>query len=262
MSYLKGKFLKGFVEAFLTGMILIDLEKAFDTIDLEMLLQKMKAIRFSKETLQWFGSYLSEQVFLANIESKLTDFEKNSYGVSQGFISGPIWFLIYVKNMPKAVKSTLLYADDSSILYQHKEVDEIEKHLNKDFEHFCGWHVDNKLNIHFSENKTKLILFASKRRSKCVRQLNIRYNHINIKQHSQVTYLRCVLDERMSSEPMALKIINKVNGKLKLKLTEKIDIPQNSFAECSAMFLFSHTLIMRVPPGTLISMKNRKRKHK
>ena len=67
--------------------------------------------------------------------------------------------------MPQAVKSTiLLYADDSCILYQHKEVDEIEKHLNKDFENICDWFVDNKLSIHFGKDKTKSILFASKRR--------------------------------------------------------------------------------------------------
>ena len=79
----------------------------------------------------------------------------------------------------------------------------------------CDWFVDNKLSIYFGEDKTKSILFASKRKSKNVRQLNIRYNHINIKQHSQVTYLGCVLDERMTCEPMALRVINKINGKLK-----------------------------------------------
>ena len=47
-------------------------------------------------------------------------------------------FLIYVSDMPQAVTlSLLLYADDSCILYQHKEVDEIEKHLNKYFENIC-----------------------------------------------------------------------------------------------------------------------------
>ena len=116
MSSLTDIVLKGFVKGLLTGMILIDLQKAFDTIDREILLQKMKTIRFSKGTLQWFRSYLSEQVFLANIEIKLTDFEKNSYEVPQGSILGPILFLNYVKNMPQAVKSTLLYADDSCIL--------------------------------------------------------------------------------------------------------------------------------------------------
>ena len=72
-----------------------------------------------------------------------------------------------------------------------KEVDGIEKQLNKYFEKNCDWFLDNKLSRHVSEDKTKSTLFASKRRTKNVCQLNIRYNHINIKQHSQVTYLRC-----------------------------------------------------------------------
>ena len=65
--------------------------------------------------------------------------------------------------MPQAVRSTLfLHADDSCILYQHKEVEEIEKQLNKDFENICDWSVDNKLSIYFGEDKTKSILFANK----------------------------------------------------------------------------------------------------
>ena len=203
-------------------MILIDLQKAFDTIDQEILLQKRKAIRFSKGTSQWFRSYLSEGIFLANIESKLSDFGKISFGVPQGPILRPLLFLIYVNDMPQAVKSTLLlYADDSCILYQHKKVDEIEKQINEDFENICDWFVDSKLSMHFGEGQTKSILSVSKRRSKNVRQLNIRYNHINIKQHLQVKYLGLLLDERMSCEPMALKVINKINGKLKFLYRKK-----------------------------------------
>ena len=82
---------------------------------------------------------------------------------AQGSILGPLLFLIYVSDMQQAVKSTLLlYTDDSCILYQHKEADEIEKYLNKDFENICDWLVDNKLTIHLGEDKTKSILFASK----------------------------------------------------------------------------------------------------
>ena len=91
---------------------------------------------------------------------------------------------------------------------------QIEKRLNDYFENVCDWFVDNKLlSIHFGDDKTKSILFASKRRAKNIRQLNIKYKDINIKQHSEVTYLGCVLDETMSGEPMALKVINKINGK-------------------------------------------------
>ena len=83
---------------------------------------------------------------------------------------------------------------------------QIEKRLNEDFENLCDWFVDNKLSIHFGEDKTKSILFASKRRAKNICQLNIKYKDINIKQHSEVTCLGCVLDETMSVEPMALKV--------------------------------------------------------
>ena len=100
-------------------------------------------------------------------------------------------------------------------MFQHKEVEEIERVLNNDFENICDWFVDNKLSIHFSEDKTKSILFASHRKIKTIKKLNMKYQDIEIKQHSQMTYLGCVMDETMSGEPMTLKVINKINGKLK-----------------------------------------------
>ena len=71
------------------------------------------------------------------------------------------------------------------------------------------------MSIHFGEDKTKSILFASTRRAKNIRQLNIKYKEMNIKQHSEVTYFGYMLDETMSGEPMVVKVINKINGKLK-----------------------------------------------
>ena len=62
--------------------------------------------------------------------------------------------------------------------------------------------MDYKLSISFGEDKTKSILFASKQKSKNVHQLNSRYNHINIKQHLQVTYLGYTLGNTMFYEPM------------------------------------------------------------
>ena len=101
------------------------------------------------------------------------------------------------------------------LMYQHRHVNEIEKQLNKDFENVCNWFDDNKFSIQFGEDKTKSIFFASKRKIKSARKLNVKYKNIKIKQHSQVTYLGCVLDETLCGEPMALKALNKINGKLK-----------------------------------------------
>ena len=84
LSFLTNKILKWFDKGLLTGMILIDLQKAFDTIDHEILLQKLKAIKFSESTIKWFKSYLSERIFFVNIENKLSDFGEVSCGVPQG----------------------------------------------------------------------------------------------------------------------------------------------------------------------------------
>ena len=150
MSFLTENILKGFDEGLSTGMILIDLRKAFDTIDHEILLQKLKAIKFSESTIKWFKSYLSERIFLVNIENKLSDFGEISCGIPQGSILGSLLFLIYINNMLQAITSTLLlYADDSCILYQHNYVVQIENQLNRDFENLSDWFVDNKLSIHF-----------------------------------------------------------------------------------------------------------------
>ena len=65
--------------------------------------------------------------------------------------------------MSQAVKCDLfLYADDTCLVCQHKDINKIENQLNEDFSNICDWFVDNKLSIHFGEDKTKSILFASK----------------------------------------------------------------------------------------------------
>ena len=67
-------------------MILIDLQKAFDPIDHEILLQNLKAITFLESIIKWFKSYVSKRIFLINIENKLCDFGKISCGKQQGSI--------------------------------------------------------------------------------------------------------------------------------------------------------------------------------
>ena len=215
LSFLTDKILIGFYEGLLTGMILIDLQKAFDTI-MKFSLKNSKQWASLKDALHVFSHTFLKENFFISIENQLSDNGRISCGVPQGSILGLLLFLIYVSDMPQAVNSNLFsYADDSCLMFQHKEVEEIEKVLNNDFENICDWFVDNKLSIHFGEDKTKSILFASQRKIKTIKKLNIKYQDIEIKQHSQVTYLGCVMDETMSGEPMALKVINKINGQLK-----------------------------------------------
>ena len=182
LSFLNEKMLKGFDDGLVTGMILIDLQKALDTINHDILLKKLSIIGFSDHTVKWFQSYLSKRKFNVNLENSFSEVSNISCGVPQGSIIGPLLFLIYVNDTPMAVKCNLfLYADDTCLVFQSKNVNDIEKQLNEDFANICDWFVDNKLSIHFGEDKTKFILFGSKRKIKKLQKLEIIYKNIRIK---------------------------------------------------------------------------------
>ena len=96
--------------------------------------------------------------------------------------------------------------------------------------------MDNKLSIHFGEDKTKSILFSSKSKIKKASPLNIQYKGKKVKQYSKVTYLGCIFDETLSGESMATHVINKVNSRLRFlyRQIKFLDIPLRRLL-CNAM---------------------------
>ena len=86
--------------------------------------------------------------------------------------------------MKQAVDCDLfLYADDSCLVYQHKNVKEIEKNLNYNFSDVCHWFVDNKLSIHLGEDKQNVYYLAQNIDLSKVSSLDINYGEIHIKQY-------------------------------------------------------------------------------
>ena len=108
-------------------MILIDLQKAFDTVNHNILLKKMEFIGFSEETTKWFKSYLSNRKFKVHIKNNFSGSGNLLCGVPQGSILGPLFFLLYINDMPQAVDCELLLcADDTYLIFQHKDITKIE----------------------------------------------------------------------------------------------------------------------------------------
>ena len=168
------------------------------------------------ETIKWYTSYLSNRKFIFSMENANSDKWSITCGVPQGSILGPLLVLIYINNMSQAVDSEfLLYADDTCLVFQHRNIKTIEEHLNRDFSTLVDWFVDNRLSVHFGEDKTKSILFSPKHRSKSIGQIDISYKDVNIKQYSNVTYLGCVLDQCLTGESMAMQVCTKVTSNLK-----------------------------------------------
>ena len=84
-------------------------------------------------------------------------------------------------------------------------------YLNTEFNKLCDWFVDNKLSIHFGDDKTKSILFSGKNRRRDD-NLKISRGSIEVAQHKEINYLGCLFDEKCTVESMALNVIDKING--------------------------------------------------
>ena len=141
--------------------------------------------------------------------------------------------------MPQAVKCELfLYADNTSLTFQHEDVKEIEYQLNLNFSRLCDWFIDNKLSIHLGKDKTKSNLLGTKLNIKRAEPLNIVYGNVKIKQYTKVTYLGCILDESLSGESMALHVLHKINSRLRFLYR------QNRFLNKLLQRLLCNTMIL------------------
>ena len=94
LSYLSDRIIQGFENKMFTGMILIDLQKVFDTIDHEIFLGKMKHLGFANSSIFWFRSYLTNQTFFVNVGKETSSPGELSCGVPQGSVLVPLIFLL------------------------------------------------------------------------------------------------------------------------------------------------------------------------
>ena len=107
------------------GMVLLDLQMAFDTVDHSILLMKLVAIGLNKDVLRWFPLYLVDHQQLVDVLGTLSS---SVEGVPQGSILEPLLFLINVNDMSGVVNNKLLlYADESAIMVADKHKSNIDQ---------------------------------------------------------------------------------------------------------------------------------------
>lgn len=115
------------------GMVMLDLQKAFDTVDYAILIMKLKVMGFSGSTLKWVNSYLTNRTQLVDINGTLSESGSIECGVPQGSIFGPLFFLLYINDLIAAASCSLfLYADDVVLMVAHKNKSVVENTLSEE----------------------------------------------------------------------------------------------------------------------------------
>lgn len=144
-------------------IVFVDLAKAFDSIDRNLLFLKLGFIGVQGGALEWFKSYLSARRQTVSILNQNSDIKEYEYGVVQGSILGPLLFLVYINNLEKVnlTGQLFMFADDTAIIFSGQNWDEVFQTASRDMSLIKKWFDQNVLTMNIS--KTKCLPIALRR---------------------------------------------------------------------------------------------------
>ena len=126
----------------LTGVVFIDLKKAFDTVDHDILCQKLEYYGIQSQNLAWFRSYLSNRKLHTRVNGVNSSIQEMKIGVPQGSCPGPLLFLIYINDLSRAlqISRVSMFADEPCLYHQSSDISLLNEAINEDLTP-----VDNRL---------------------------------------------------------------------------------------------------------------------
>ena len=204
----------------IVGMVALDLQKAFDTVDHCILLEKLNHYGIKDKSHKWFSSYLKNRKQFACINSTKSDSNYINTGVPQGSILGPLLFILYINDLPGCFNhcEVNMYADDTAFYFAHQDMDEVSDALNQDLSKVYKWLCANKLSLHVGKTNTLLICNHQKRNFLPRTELQVNLNENIISQNDHLSYLGVHIDSSINFNThidMLVKKVNKAIGALK-----------------------------------------------
>ena len=194
-------------------VVLLDLKKAFDTIDHSILLSKLELYGITGNALSMIRSYLSGRNQKCQLSDKMSSVRRIKCGIPQGSILGPLLFLIYINDFPQCLNhaTARLFADDTNLTVAGISIQEIESNMNRDLAYVNEWLLANKLSLNVV--KTEFILIGSAQKlNSIVIQPNIEINQVKINQVGNATVLGVEIDDRLSWDSHIDKVAKKVTS--------------------------------------------------
>lgn len=142
-----------------TVALYLDFQKAFDVLDIDILICKFKKASIGGAALKWLSSFCRERKQVVKINNVLSDVLELQYGTAQGGVLGPLLFLVYINDLLNLNFYSFIfaYADDTTIVCSSCNRDSLKVQLGRDLEKISQWLIKNKLLINSS--KLKCIMF-------------------------------------------------------------------------------------------------------
>ena len=190
--------------------IFIDIQKAFDTVNHNILLHKLESYGIRGNLNDWFKSFLTARKQFVTIDEQDSPVIELSYGVPQGSVLGPLLFLIYINDFRHCLSKSVAhhFADDTNILFSHTSLRVIRKSLSKELVNVFDWLCANRLSL--NAKKTELVLFKPSNK-KADNRLTVKFQGMKMFLSNKVNYLGVLIDSSLSWKPHIAELSKKLN---------------------------------------------------
>ena len=180
---------------FIVGAVLMDLSKAFDCLPHELLLAKLAAYGFDKNTLHFFHSYLKDRKQAVSINGNLSNFMEILAGVPQGSILGPVLFNVFLNDMMYIFEKTNInnFADDNTLSTHVNSIEQLVLDLEEDSAKAIDWFKDNHMIA--NPDKFKAIIID---RNESKEDITLQINGDTIKSEKSVELLGITIDNKLT----------------------------------------------------------------
>ena len=192
-------------------VVFIDLKKAFDTVDHQILFKKLEHFGIKGQAHSLLKSYLTNRSQKCQLNGFVSSEQPIICGVPQGSILGPLLFLLYINDLPECLDNTRprLFADDTNLTASGESLNDIEIAVNSDLENLRNWLMANKLSLNVA--KTEFMLIGPKR-MKTDSTINILIENKQIKQVNECKTLGILIDQHLSWNNNTKNICKKVTA--------------------------------------------------
>ena len=137
----------------ITCSIFLDLRKAFDSVNHQILLKKLYHYGFRGKIFNFLKSYLADRKICTKLDGEVSSTCSVQYGVPQGSILGPLLFLLYVNDLPYASNfETTLFADDTNLHISHHNIHVLQSQIIQEVNKISNWMLYNKLSINYKKS--------------------------------------------------------------------------------------------------------------